>query len=159
MKTTCPGRLLQRLQQGIERGIGNLVSFVEDPDLVAIASRPVTRGVAQFANLVDAAIGGSVDLNHVNGIAGANLAARIANTARLGNRMILRLAIQRHRQDARDGGFADAAMAAEDVSVRDAPLPNGVLQGAGDVLLPDDLGEFLWPVFAGKDLVAHGRKV
>ena len=61
----------------------------------------------------------------------------------------LRPAVQRHRQNARDGGFADAAMSAEDVAVGDALLLDGVLQGAGDVVLADDVGELLGPVFAG----------
>ena len=91
-------------------------------------------------------------------VAGADLATGIAYPAGLGHRMVLRLAIQRHRQNARDGGFADAAMPAEDVAVRDASLLNGILQGAGDVVLPDHFGEFLWPVFARENLVTHGRK-
>jgi hypothetical protein len=32
------------------------------------------------------------------------------------------------------------------------------LKGAGDVLLADDLGEFLGAIFAGQDGVTHGRK-
>jgi hypothetical protein len=39
--------------------------------------------------------------------------------------------------------------------VRNPPLLDGVLQRAGDVLLPDDVGEALWPVFACQDLVSH----
>ena len=154
-----PGRLFQRLQQRVEGSVSNLVRFVEDPNLVAIASRTVTRGVAQLANLVDAAIGGSVDLDHIHRVPRADFAAGVAHPARLWHRMVLRLAIQRHGQNARDGGFADAAVSAEDVAVRDTLLLDGVLQGAGDVVLPDDFGELLWPVFAGKNLVAHGRKV
>ncbi len=46
-------------------------------------------------------------------------------------------------------------MAAEDIAVRDALLRDGILQGAGDVFLTDDVGEFLRPVFARQDLVAH----
>ncbi len=152
------GRLFQRLQQRVEGGVGDLVRFVENVNLEAIARRTITRGLAQFANLVDAAIGGRVDLDHVHRVAGANLDAGIANSAGLGHRMVLRPAIQRHRQNARDGGLADAAMAAEDVAVRDASLLDGVLQGAGDVVLPDHLGEFLWTVFARENLVTHGGK-
>ena len=62
-----------------------------------------------------------------------------------------------HGQDAGDRGFADAAMSAEDVAVRDALLRDGILQGAGDVFLADDVGKFLRPVFAGQDLVAHAK--
>ena len=149
MKMTCDGRLFQRLQQRIEGGVGDLVGFVEDPDLVAVAGGTIARGIAQLANLVDAAIGGRVDLDHVHRIAGANLGAGIANAAGLGHRMVLRAAVQRHGQNARDGGLADAAMPAEDVAVRDALLLDGVLQGAGDVVLPDNVSELLGPVFAG----------
>src|ERR1700719_3287189 len=49
-------------------------------------------------------------------------------------------------------------MSAEDVPVRAASLFDGVLQRAGHVLLPDDLGELLRTVFAGQDGITHGRK-
>ena len=78
--------------------------------------------------------------------------------AGLGDWTIFGAAIQCHRQNASDGGLADAAMAAEDVAVGGASLLDGVLEGAGDVLLSDDLGEFLRTVFAGQDGVTHGRK-
>ena len=66
-------------------------------------------------------------------------------------------AVQRHGQDAGDGGFADAAMAAEDVAVGDAVLGERVHQGHGDVVLSDDVGEALGTVFAGEYLVGHRR--
>src|ERR1019366_9197758 len=62
-----------------------------------------------------------------------------------------------HRQDTRDRRLADSAMAAENITVRDAFLRDRILQGAGDVFLADDVGEFLRPVFAREDLVAHRR--
>jgi hypothetical protein len=52
-------------------------------------------------------------------------------------------------QDAGDGGLADAAMAGKDIAVGDAVLREGVEQGAGDVVLPDDVGEALGAVLAG----------
>ena len=153
------GRLFQRLQQRVKGGIGNLVGFVEDPDLVAVARRTVTGGIAQFADFVDAAIGGGVDLDHVNRVALADFDAGVAHAARLGDGMIVRTAVQRHGQNARDGGFADAAVSAEDVAMCNALLLDGIFQGAGDVLLPDDVGEFLRSIFAGQNLVTHGRKI
>jgi hypothetical protein len=72
--------------------------------------------------------------------------------------MVLRLAIQRHRQNARDRRFANAAMSAEDVAMRNPSLLDGVLQRPRDVVLPNDVGKFLWPVFARENLVTHGRK-
>ena len=142
----------------LKRRIGNLVGFVEDVDLEAVARRTITRRLAQFADLVNAAVGGGVDFDHIDGVAGANLAAGIANPARLRHRVVLRLAIQRHGQNASDGCLADAAMAAENVAMRDASLLDGVLQGAGDVVLPNHLRKLLGPVFARENLITHGRK-
>ncbi len=149
------GRFLQSLEQSVEGRVGDLMGFVENVNLEAVARGAIARGLAQLANFVNAAIGGGVDFDHVHGISGANFDAGIANSARLGDRLVRRAAVQRHRQNARDGGLADAAMSAENVAVGGASLLDGVFQGAGDVVLPDDFGEFLRAVFAGQDLVAH----
>jgi hypothetical protein len=47
----------------------------------------------------------------------------------------------------RDGRLADAAMAAEDVAVRDAVLGERVGQGHSDVILSNDIGETLGTIF------------
>ena len=49
-------------------------------------------------------------------------------------------------------------MAAEDVAVRGASLLQSILQGPGDVLLSDHLGEFLRTIFARQDGVAHEQE-
>ena len=163
MKTMWSRRLLQRLQQGIEGRVGNLVRFVEDVNLVAVARRAIACGVAQFANLIDAAIGRRVDLDHIDRVAGANLGAGIADAAgfRRGRSAepISFRQFRRHRQDARDGRLADAAMPAENVSVRDASLGQRIYQGARDVVLPGDIGEKLGTVFAGEYQVCHGIRI
>ena len=43
-------------------------------------------------------------------------------------------------------------------AVSNAALLNGVLQGSGDVVLPNHLGEFLWPVFTRENLITHEKK-
>ena len=151
------GRLFQRLQQRVEGGIGYLVGFVKDVDLVAVARRTIAGGIAQLANLVDAAIGGRVNLDHVDRVTGTNFGARFADAAGFGDRMIGRTAIQRHRQNARHRGFPNAAMPAKNVAVSHAVLLNGIFQRASDMLLPDHVGEALRTVFAGQDRVAHAR--
>ena len=78
------GRLFERLQQRVEGGVGDLVRLVEDVDLVAVARGAVAGGVAQLANLVDAAVGGGVDLDDVDGVAGPDLGAGLADLAGLG---------------------------------------------------------------------------
>ena len=60
------GRLFERLQQRVERFGGDLVRFVDDEDLVAVARRAVADVLPQLAHLVDAAIRGRVDLDHVD---------------------------------------------------------------------------------------------
>src|SRR5438552_17856239 len=90
-------RLLQSLEQCIESRISDLVSFVKDVDLEAVPSRPVARRLAQFANLVDAAIRGRVNFNHVNSIPGAHLRTRVAYAARFRHRLIRGSAILGNR--------------------------------------------------------------
>ena len=75
MNTTHSRRLLDRLQQRVEGFVGDLVRFVDDENLVAVARRPVADVLAQLAHLVDAAIGGRVDLDHVDAAAGGDLLA------------------------------------------------------------------------------------
>jgi hypothetical protein len=105
------------------------------------------------ADLVDAAVGGGVDLDDVDGVALADLECRTRRCCRArvwGVRGAdLGAAVERSGEDAGDGGLADAAVAAEDVAVRDAVLRERVEQRAGDVVLPDDVGEELGAVLAG----------
>ena len=118
-----------------------------------VARRTITRGLAQLPNLVDAAVGGRVDLNDIDGIALANLDAGIADAAGFGGGpgcgAYFGAAVESLGHDAGDGGFADAAMAREDVAVGDALLGEGVDEGAGHVVLPGDVRKALWTVFAG----------
>ncbi len=147
------GWFFQRFEQRVEGGVGDLVGFVEDVDFVAVAGGAVAGGVAEFADFVDAAVGGGVDLDDVDGVALADFEAAVAGEAGLGRGAGGGadgvLAVECGGEDAGDGGFADAAVAGEDVAVRDAPLLERVLQGAGDVVLADDVREAEWAVFAG----------
>ena len=62
--------------------------------------------------------------------------------------MVLRQ-FKRHGQDARDGGFADSAVAAEDIAMRYPLLFERIAQSAGHMVLPDNIREALRTVFAG----------
>ena len=64
------GRLLQRLEERVEGGAGEQVHLVDDVDLVAAAGRRVLDVLAQGADLLDAAVGGGVDLDDVHRRAG-----------------------------------------------------------------------------------------
>ena len=138
------------------------MGFIEDINLVAIARRTIAGRISQLAYLVNAAVGGRIDLDHVHRAAGAHLNAGFADAAGLRGGpvrfAIHATAVQRHGQNAGDRSFADPAMSTENIAMRNPLLLNGVLQGAGDVLLPNDFRKFLWTVFAREDLVAHGRR-
>ena len=54
------------------------------------------------------------------------------------------LAVQTLREDASDSGLADAARSSKEKRVVNAPGFEGIDQSAADMLLPDQLGKFLW---------------
>src|SRR6185437_1051024 len=66
------------------------------------------------------------------------------------------LAIQRLRENPRDGSLADATRAGEEIRVMHAPRIQRVRQCLDDVLLPDQFIELLRAPFAGENLIAHG---
>ena len=147
------GRLLERFQKRVRGFRGEHVRFVEEDDLVAPAGGRVAHHVAQLAHLVDAAIGGGVNFEHVEGIARGDFAASVALIARFRRRAVH--AIQGLGQDAGRGRFADAARARKDIGVRDAPLADRVLQRARDVLLAHNFRKRERAPFPRDDLVAH----
>src|SRR2546427_8882524 len=135
------------------------MSFIKNVNFEAVPSWPVARRLAQFANLVDAAIRCRVNFNHVNSIPSANLRTRVASAARFRHRLIRGPAIQGHSQNAGHRCLANPAVPAKDVAVRRPPLLNGILERAGNMLLPDYLGEFLRTVLTRQDLIAHGGQL
>ena len=70
------------------------MSFVEDVDFEAVAGGAVARSLAEFADFVDAAVGGGVDFDDIDRVSGADFGAGFADAAGLGNGMILGAAIQ-----------------------------------------------------------------
>ena len=147
-------RLLHRLEERVERRVRELVDFVDDEDLVAIARRPHLQAVDDhLADVVDAGVRRGVDLEHVEVAAFGDLDAGVADAARLRRRPLL--AVERAGQDAGGGRLADAAGAGEHERLRDAAGRDGVAEGLRDALLPDHLVEALRPPLARENLVRH----
>ena len=71
-------RLLQGLQERVERRLGEHVDFVDDVDLAPPARRRVACVLAERPHLVDPAVRGAVDLEHVERAARRHLAAGLA---------------------------------------------------------------------------------
>ena len=59
------GWLLERLEEGIPGVLRDLVRLIEDVDLPSELPRRVGQALAQASDLVDAAVAGCVDLDHV----------------------------------------------------------------------------------------------
>ncbi len=146
-------RFLEGFQQGVRGFRREHVRFVEQDDLVAPAGWRVANHVAELAHLVDAAVGSGVNFEDVERIAGGDFAAGVALIARFGRRTVR--AVQGLGQDARRGRFSHAPCARENVGMRHAAFADGVLQGAGDVLLAHDFSKRGRAKFSCDDLVAH----
>jgi hypothetical protein len=90
------GRLFQRLQERVECARREHVNFIHDHDLEAIARGSERQCLLETPHIVDAVVGGAVDLQHVDVIAGRDLAALITHVAGGCSRPLL--AVQRFRE-------------------------------------------------------------
>ena len=149
------GRLFERLEEGVEGARREHVHLVDDHDLEAVARGPVRQRLLQPAHVVDAVVGGAVDLEHVEVDAGGDLFAGVADVARLGRGT--ELAVERLGEQACAGRLADAAHAREQERVRDATAGDRVRERARDVLLSDLVSEGLRTILTRENRVAHGR--
>ena len=136
------GRLLERLEQGVERLRGEHVDLVDDVDLAAAhRGRVVDAADDLLADVVHAGAGGRVELYHVRVLSGGDEAALLAGAVGQGRRAPL--AHERLGQDAGHGGLARSARAAEEVGVARAVLQHGALERLDHVRLANHLLERL----------------
>jgi hypothetical protein len=149
-------RLLDGLEERVERLRGEPVDFVDDEDLVAVADRRhAEAGNDHLADLVHLRVGRRVDLEDVHVASLSDLDARVTRTAGVAGRALF--AVQAACEDAGGGGLPDAARAREDERLRNAPDSDGVAERLRHPPLPDDVVEALRAPLAGKDLViGHG---
>ena len=132
---------LDELQQRVETRGGDHVGLVDDVDLVAAVHRSEEGAFSQVPGVLDTAVAGGVDLDHVDAArpAARQVLAGTADPAGRGRGALF--AVQAARQDAGGGGLAAAARPGEQVGVVDAVVVQGPHQGHGDVVLADHLGE------------------
>src|SRR5690606_7357360 len=146
-------RFLQRLEQRVERLLGQHVDFVDQVDLVAAARGHVLRVVDQVADVVDAGIGGRVDLQQVDVASGVDRQAGLALPAGIGARALL--AVQALGEDPRDRGLAHAAGTGEQVGMVYAARIERVGERPDDVFLAHQFGEPPGAPLAGEDEIRH----
>ncbi len=132
-------RFFEGFEQRVKGRVGQHVDFVDDINLVAALVRGEGDLVAEAANLIDAAVGGGVDLNQVQG---ATFVDAHANGALVAGLTVLGIeAVHGLGKDARGARFARSARPGEQVGVANAPRAQRVEQRLGYVFLTDQLGK------------------
>src|SRR5262249_30050975 len=116
-----------------------------DVDLVPPLDRLEDDALADLADVVDAALRGRVHLDDVEGGAGRDRDARVARPVRVG-RWAVR-AVERLREDAREGRLAGPARPGEEVGLAHVPGRDRVPQRSDDRLLSDHVVEPLRTIF------------
>ena len=149
------GRLLERLEERVPGVLRDLMRLVEDVHLAPELRRGVRETLPQLADLVDPAVRGGIDLDHVERRAVADRDTRRAGVAGVTVRAQVG-AVERLCNDARERRLARAARPREQDRVRDALGADGVAQGLDDGVLADDLSESLGPPASVEGLVGGG---
>ena len=144
-------RLLNGLEQRVERRSRQHMDFVDDIDLEPPELRRVIHFLQQIADLVDAAVGRRVHLHHVH--AGAAQDALAGHALPAGIAVVRMLTVDRPGHDLGRAGFARAAAAAEQVGVGSPSEADLVAQGAHDSRLTDHIRKRLGPPNAVKGLI------
>ena len=110
-------------------------------------------GLAEFADLLDAVVGGAVDFEDIESAAFCDFDAKgiIGIEVDFGSIG----AVQSFGEDTGGGGFSGAAGADEEVGVGKAFLLNGIAEGVNDMILSEDVGKGPRTVFSGENLIAH----
>ncbi|GJD76755.1 hypothetical protein CFIICLFH_5014 [Methylobacterium goesingense] len=156
-------RLLQRLQKGVERLLGEHVDFVDDVDLVARLRWRIADAVDDAAYVVDAGMRGGIHLQHIH-VPGFHDRPTMAAEFRhrdggAGVGMSVADIVEPARQDPGRGGLADAAHARKHPGLRDAVGREGVGQGAHHGALADQIVEILGAILASEHPVGRrGRR-
>src|SRR5256884_6386052 len=149
-------RLLERLQQGVEGLRRQHVRLIDDVDLDLQNGRQILHPFPQVTDFVDAAVGGGIDLDQVDGRAASDLDAVRADAARL--RALEVQTVDRLGQDPGGRRLPGASYAGEEIGMRHAALLHRVLQRLGNRILPDQLAKFLGAVLVVKGLVGHAAR-
>ena len=140
------GRLLQRLEQRVERCRCEHVHLVDDVHLVAGAHGGKAHAADDLvAHVVDARATRRIELVDIGMLARGNETALLAGA--VGQMALALLAHERLGKQARHGGLARTARSAEQVRMAGTTLHDGVLQRSDHMRLANDVGKGLWAIF------------
>ena len=127
--------------------------FVKNEDLEAAMRGRELHLVEHTMDILHLVVGGCVELHHVHVGANGDSLAIVAFPAGMHGGPLL--AIQRHGENTRERGLANATRPNEEVRMRDAILRNGIGECARDVILPHDVVKRLGAPLPRKDFVGH----
>ena len=127
--------------------------FIDEINFVASLGRRVTNVVTQLTHVFDAVVARAINLDHVETVAGSNLATVVAHAAWRDSRAVD--AVKRFRQYPRSRCFADSARPDEQIRMRQPVLRDGILERARDMRLPDQIVKSLRSIFSRENFVAH----
>ena len=148
-------RLFQRLEQGIERALGQHVHLIDHIDLVARLNRAIAHTVQKIAHIIDASAAGGIQLQHIHVPTIDDGAAMAALGGQIHTGAMLRFAveIQGPGQEPRRRGLTDPAHAGQHKGMGYAPRRKSIGQGADHGLLANQILKGARPIFAGQDLI------
>ena len=148
-------RLLEGLEQGVERVTGEHVHFVDQVDLEAPAARGVLHVVQQFAGVLHLGPARGIDLDQVDEAPFVDLGAHRTGAARRGSDA--RFTIQAFGNDPRDGGLAHPARTGKQVGMVQPLAVQGIDQSLEHMGLADHFAERARTPFTCKNLITHRK--
>ena len=146
-------RLLEGLQQRVERMRREHVHFVDQVHLVAPPRRCVLHVVEQLTCVIDLGARGRVHLYQIHEPPFVDFPTSAAFAA--GRRRYARFAVQGFGEDARDRRLADPARPGKQKRMVHATRLERVDERPHDVLLSGELTEIARPPFASESEVGH----
>ncbi len=150
------GWLFNDLQQGVEARRCDHVGLINNENLVPVANGGEGGALPEIPGIVDAAVAGGVNFNHVKaaGPTARKLNTAVADTTRDGGGALG--AVQAAREDSGGSCLSATARTGKQVGVVDPALLDGSHEGLSDVLLADDIRKSFGAVSAVKGC-AHKR--
>ena len=135
--------LLDQLEERIPSGVRQLVRLVEDVDLVTPLDGLQHDALPNLADVVDAALGGRIHLDHIERGSVRDRNAHVAGLVRGRCGAPGADAVQCLREDPRHRRLPRSTRPGEEVGLTHLVVLDRILQRSHDRLLPDDLVEAL----------------